>query len=72
MIVGDNINIPSASKIFATTRSNTINGTNIKKLISNAVLSSETIYAGAASHMVISSGDTAGLPFERFTKNSIC
>ena len=41
------MNIPNASKIFATTRSNTINGTNIIKPISKAVLSSLRIYAGA-------------------------
>ena len=39
MIVGDNMNIPSASRMFATTRSSTINGTNTIKPISNAVIS---------------------------------
>ena len=40
IIVGDNINIPSAKRMFATTRSSTINGTKITNPISKAVLSS--------------------------------
>ena len=37
MIVGDNMNIPKASRMLATTRSSTMNGTNTTKPISNAV-----------------------------------
>ena len=37
IIVGDNMNIPNASNIFATTRCKIINGTNMRKLISNDV-----------------------------------
>ena len=40
IIVGDNMNIPNASNIFATTRSKIINGTNMMKLISNDVFNS--------------------------------
>ena len=40
MIVGDSINIPSASRMFATTKSSTIKGTNITNPISNAVFNS--------------------------------
>ena len=57
IIVGDNINIPNANKIFATTKSKIMNGTNIIKLISNEVFSSLIIYAGATSQIEISSGD---------------
>jgi len=38
IIVGDNINIPNASNIFATTKSKTIKGTNIINPISKALL----------------------------------
>ncbi len=57
IMVGDNMNIPSASKIFATTKSKMMNGTKIMKLISNAVFSSLIIYAGAISQIQSSSGD---------------
>ena len=40
MIVGDSINIPSANRIFATTKSSTINGTKTTKPISKATFSS--------------------------------
>ena len=57
IIVGDNMNIPNANKIFATTKSKMMNGTNIIKLISNEVFSSLIIYAGAISQIDSSSGD---------------
>ena len=47
IIVGDNMNIPSANSTFATTKSSTINGTNTIKPISNAVFNSLMINAGA-------------------------
>ena len=56
IIVGDSINIPSAKSTFATIKSSTIKGTYITNPISNAVLSSLMIYAGATCHIVISSG----------------
>ena len=37
IIVGDNINIPSANNMFATTKSKTMNGTKIIKPISKDV-----------------------------------
>ena len=55
------MNIPSASKIFATTKSSTINGTNTTKPISKATFNSLKIYAGAISHRVKSSGDFGGV-----------
>ena len=70
IIVGDSINIPNASKIFATTRSSTINGTNTTKPISNATLSSLKIYAGAISHNVKSSGEAGGALRLSSTKNA--
>ena len=57
IIVGDSMNIPSASRMFATIRSSTMNGTNTTNPISKAVLSSLKIYAGATCQIVISSGD---------------
>ena len=63
IIVGDSMNIPNASNIFATTRSKTINGTNIIKPISNDVFNSLMINAGATCHTVISSGFSGGAPF---------
>ena len=68
--MGDNINIPSASRMFATTRSRTINGINIIKPISKAVFNSLIIYAGATSQRVNSSG-VSGLVVRVFsTKNT--
>ena len=75
MIVGDNINIPSASSMFATTKSRIINGTNIIKLISNDVFNSLIMYAGATSHIEISSGDVTCFLCESsavFQNNSGC
>lgn len=57
IIVGDNMNIPNANRIFATTKSKMMNGTNMIKLISNEVFSSLIIYAGAISQIDSSSGD---------------
>ena len=70
IIVGDNINIPSASKMFATTKSSTINGTKTTKPISKATLSSLKIYAGAISQIVNSSGDLGGALRFSSTKNA--
>ena len=53
--------------MFATTRSNTIKGINIIKPISNEVLSSLMIYAGATSQRVNSSG-VSGTDFLVFSK----
>ena len=63
IIVGVNINIPRASNIFATTKSNIMNGTNIIKLISKDVFNSLIIYAGATSQIDISSGDLGRVLF---------
>ena len=68
MIVGDNMNIPSARSMFATTRSSTINGTNIINPISKAVFNSLIINAGAICQIVISSGDFGGSFCENSTK----
>ena len=70
MIVGDNINIPSASKMFATTKSSTINGTKMINPISNDVFNSLMMNAGATCQTVISSGLFGGAPFEASTKKA--
>ena len=51
------MNIPNANRIFATTKSKMMNGTNMIKLISNEVFSSLIIYAGAIYQIDSSSGD---------------
>ena len=63
IIVGDNINIPSANNMFATTKSKTMNGTKIIKPISKEVFNSLIINAGATCQTVISSGFLGGCPF---------
>src|SRR5574344_306746 len=70
MIVGDNMNIPSASKMFATTRSNTINGTKMIKPISKDVFNSLIMNAGATSQMEISSGSFGGVLCAKSMKNA--
>ena len=64
------MNIPSASNMFATTRSRTINGTKTMKPISKAVLSSLRIYAGATSQIERSSADFGGVLYFNSTKNA--
>ena len=70
MIVGDNIIIPSANRIFATTKSKMMNGTNMMKLISNEVFNSLIMYAGATCQIVISSGDFGFAFCESYKKNT--
>ena len=69
-ICGDNINIPNASNMFATTKSKTIKGTYIIKPTSNAVFNSETKYAGATSQIVNSSGVCGAVFLVFYTKNA--
>ena len=56
--------------MFATTKSNTMNGTKTTNPISNATFSSLKIYAGAISHRVSSSGDFGGVLRFNSTKNA--
>ena len=56
--------------MFATTRSKTINGTNIINPISNDVFNSLIINAGAICQIVNSSGLFGAEPLDNSTKNA--
>ena len=55
IIVGDNINIPNAKRMFATIKSSTINGTKTTKPISNDVFNSLKInlYVKVSTEIIV-------------------